>query len=680
MKKLLFFLGPLSAVLASSAHSANPREIKYEAVPSWVLPPPATLPDAAQTSAPFQIIYQESEERALADSIESFTAYRVKILKPEALAFGNVTITWSPSSGPVTVHFLRIIRDGKPIDILEHSKFTILERESGLDRSILDGNLTATLQVPDLRVGDELEFAATIARRESALGNHIFGATQLPVAGLPGTFRYRLLWSPYTRLTWSATKDMPTLKSTKTNDGEELLVMLKNPPMAFETTGAPPRENLRRAIEYTDFSTWADLSRQFWSLFEEASRLTPSSPLRAEAAKIAATSADSLQRAQAALRFVQDQIRYVYVGLDGANYRPASADETWSRRFGDCKAKTAVLLALLNQLGVEAEPALVNSKGGDGTNERLPNPGLFDHVVVRAKIASRTYWLDGTRLGDKYLDMLPPPPFRWALPLRSAGAELVSVPATTSLYPQIITVLDIDATAGPSRDAKIRAKDVYRGDDAFQIKSQLASLSPQDADRAVRTYWQQQADWVTPESVNWTFDERHSALQLTLTGTGKIEWDGDEKEGYSYVLPGGGFTPPNTMKRPAYQDQKAPWSVEYPRFRCWATTIHLPPATAHMRWGYSSNPVNRRLGGTIYWRAAGMTGNVVRTVMSKQNYVREISAAEAAQVNDPKPPFDNYKSWVEETSSAPKNGSSTILPFTDSVDWLANPAPCSPPQ
>src|SRR5207245_7674926 len=35
---------------------------------------------------------------------------------------------------------------------------------------------------------------------------------------------------------------------------------------------------------------------------------------------------------------------------------PASAETTWSRRFGDCKAKTALLLAILHEFGIEAEP------------------------------------------------------------------------------------------------------------------------------------------------------------------------------------------------------------------------------------------------------------------------------------------------------------------------------------
>ena len=36
---------------------------------------------------------------------------------------------------------------------------------------------------------------------------------------------------------------------------------------------------------------------------------------------------------------------------------------------------------------------------------------LFNHVLVRARIAGREYWLDGTRIGDSSLANLTVPDF-----------------------------------------------------------------------------------------------------------------------------------------------------------------------------------------------------------------------------------------------------------------------------
>jgi len=221
---------------------------------------------------------------------------------------------------------------------------------------------------------------------------------------------------------WRASSDITGISPTLVNGQAELVYELRDPHAAVMADGAPARVNVRRFIEVSDFDSWADVSRRFWPLFDKASMLSPQSPVRKEIARIAAENTDPTKRIEAALQLVQDRVRYVYIGLNGGNYTPATADQTWERRFGDCKAKTALLLAVLRELGIRGEAVVVNSAGGDGINERLPTPGVFDHVLVRVALEGKTYWLDGTRLSDRRMD--PMPQLRWVLPLRSDGADL----------------------------------------------------------------------------------------------------------------------------------------------------------------------------------------------------------------------------------------------------------------
>jgi hypothetical protein len=653
-------------------------EVHYSTAPAWVASAPASTVDAKPSDAILRMIYNDTQERVTNGTLESYTAFRVRILKPEALALGNLKVVWSPSAGSANVHFVRIIRDGTVIDVLKEAKLKVIERETGLEQSVLDGNLTATMQVPDLRVGDELEFAATITRNESAFGKHNAGFAQIPANGIPGNFRYRLLWPAASAMTTQLTRDLPATAPRIERGFKTLDVELRDPPSIPDVEGAPVRYNIHRTIEFSDYAGWPDLSKQMWPLFEAASRLAPNSPIAAEAAKIAATSSDPVERAQAALRLVQDQVRYVYVGLNGGNYVPATADETWKRRFGDCKAKTVLLMALLQKLGIKAEPVVVNSKGGDGTNERLPDPELFDHVLVRATIAGNGYWLDGTRLGDRHLDMIPAPEFEWALPLSAAGSELIEVTPATITYPQLVSVVDIDATAGFAKDATWTVKQVLHGDQAFGINTALATISPVDAERAVKAYFRQQLNDVEPDVAGWRYDERHATIVLSMKGKGKVDWDGNVSDGHQLTLIGAGFNPPDKLERPKDQDQSAAWSVTHPKFRCYATTVRLPAATSGFHWTYSAKPVNRRLGGVVYWREAGLQNNIVRTVMSSRSFARELPAAEAAQVNAQIATFNNYMSTVEETSSS-EQATASALPFTDEPDWVANLAICSPP-
>ena len=669
-------------VLAPAAQSAT-REVRYAPAPAWVLPPPVATIALPASEAPFRVIYTDTQVHAGRDGMEIFTGYRVKLLRPEALPAGNITIDWDPSAGNATVHYLRIIREGQVIDVLKTTQFRVLQREEALEQSMLSGVLTATIQAPGLQVGDEIEFAATTFRRDAALGNAAFGLFQLPMQGLPGAFRFRLLWPEAQPMTWRATKDLPPQTPTAVRGEKQVVYELRDPGSVILTEGAPGRFNVRRVVEFSEFSSWADVSRRVWPLFDKAVELAPNSPIRAEAAKIMAATTDPTARAQAALRLVQEQIRYVYVGLDGGNITPASADETWQRRFGDCKGKTVVLLALLRLMGIAAEPVLVKTAGLEGMNERLPGLGLFNHVLVRARIGAQSYWLDGTRPMDRTLGALPPRDFRWGLPLSAPGSDIEAVPATDWGAPMFIEVLDLDATAGAEAPAKVKVQQIMRGDDAYQIRTQLAGMPAPDADRAVRGYWRQQMDWVEPSEVSWRYDDGRGALILTLAGEGKLEWEDGGSGTLRYIIPGAGFMPPSALKRPKDQDQTAPWLNEFPRFRCWATTIRLPAPGPRLFWDFYADRMNRRLGGNAFWRNAGLRQNVMRTVMSRRSYVPEIGTADVEELNKEIPGFNNNKSQVflEDKRTPPSadvaDGGS--LPFTDENDWLNNPSPCSAP-
>lgn len=456
---------------------------------------------------------------------------------------------------------------------------------------------------------------------------------------------------------------------------------LRDPKPAVPTEGAPVRYNVRRLLEYSDFSNWEDVSSRVWGLFDQASVLNPGSAIRQEIAKIAASSKDPAGRAEAALALVQDHVRYVYVGLNGGNYRPATVDESWVRRFGDCKAKTALLLAILRELDIPAEAVLVQSAGGDGLDQRLPSPVLFDHVLVRATINGRLYWLDGTRLGDRRLALIPPPNFRWVLPLRKVGATLEPLAPTAPKEPQLIGFEEVDMREGIAKPAKVTLRNILRGDEIYAMRTSLTSLSPEEADRQLQAYWRQQADWVDADKVEWRYAEDQAALILTLTGKGKLDWRGSDEDGWYSYMHGAGLYAPNQRKRPKEQDQTAPFANDFPRFRCWATVLRLPKPNGNWHWNVDGKRMNRTLGGTAYWRGISISDNVVRSVQSTRSLSPEISATDVRTANDLIPGFDNDMTRVEQDFSlkADVGRNEPLLDKGDAIDWVAADTPCQGP-
>jgi hypothetical protein len=657
-------------------------EVRYGPEPAWALRAPAATSLSAPEGAAARFIYSDSQIRIGPKGTEFFLAHRLKVLKPEGLAVGNIALAWNPAAGDVTIHRLALWRGGQVTDVLTSTKFQVLQREGGLEQAVLSGQLTASIQTPGLQVGDELEFAATIRQQDPTLP-YAFGFAQLPIVGMSGAFRVRIIWPETRKVRWKATKDLSHVTVGTSGDMSEWIHETTDPKSAILTERAPSRLNRFRQIEFSEYDSWAELSRQEWLLYHKASTLDAASPLREEVARIAAATSDPAERTLAALKLVQEQVRYVYVGLDGGNIRPASADETWQRRFGDCKGKSALLLALLRELGVPAEAALVNVEDDDGMDERLPSPGWFNHLVVQARIGPNSYWLDGTRLGDGALDSVRPLTFKWALPLRPKEAGLISVPLEAPKDPQLIEVVHIDASAGFDHPAKVRVQQVLRGDDASKFRAALSGMQSDDAERALKGLWRRNVDWVEPDTVAWRFEDKFAALVLTMSGDGKPDWEGDHAKGRSLTIVGAGFFPPEELKRPREQDQAAPWKTDFPRFRCWATAIRLPASPDGWTWRYRASAMDRRLGGRALWRTADLRDNVIRTVMSSRYFQPEISPEEAAEQNAAIPGFDNAMSMVfqaraSEAGSVPANGPAP--PFDDDTNWLESSTRCLSPS
>ena len=128
------------------------------------------------------------------------------------------------------------------------------------------------------------------------------------------------------------------------------------------------------------FADWKSVSATNAPLYQTADLIKKDAGLSAEVTRIAATSSDPRTRAALALQLVQDKVRYLFNGMALGAYVPATPSETWARKFGDCKAKTMLLVALLRELGIEAEPMLVNATTRGSAADRLPAFQAFDHI------------------------------------------------------------------------------------------------------------------------------------------------------------------------------------------------------------------------------------------------------------------------------------------------------------
>jgi len=449
---------------------------RYEPAPAWALR--AATPAPADDGGPLvRILDQQS--RIADGGVWTYGEVAVSALSADALArVGTISLAWQPFHGDIIIHRVDIIRDGQRIDVLKAGqKFAVIRREQKLEELEMNGELTATLQVEGLRVGDVLDYAYSVTAKDPVLKGQVqVSAPAFPEPFKVGFARSRFLWPTGLPIRWQAYPVGIVATESDKAGWHDVTLKLPAPKQPDLPDDAPPRFHRLPMAEAASFASWGDVSRIVAPLYDTHGRIAAGSALAEEVRRIRAATSDPRKRTAAALALVQDRIRYFANGMKGGNYMPQAPAQTWSLGYGDCKAKTMLLLALLDALDVQAEPVLASIGAGDFVAERLPSLSAFNHIFVHAKIGNDDLWLDGTDRGTRIEDLQNPPPFRWVLPARPAGAELIQLPAKAPAMPTRMTSVTIDQSAGITLPAPYQAVVTVRGSRADALRAMVAQM------------------------------------------------------------------------------------------------------------------------------------------------------------------------------------------------------------
>ncbi|MEL7197376.1 MAG: DUF3857 domain-containing protein [Pseudomonadota bacterium] len=471
----------------SSAAFAGDEPL-YRAAPNWI---DAVDLAKVERDPANSMLVNDTQVRIIKGQLWEYTDTVFKIASLADLSnVGTLKARWLPDKGDLIVHEISIIRDDDVIDLIAQGEvMEVLRRERMLERRIIDGSLTATMAVPGLQVGDELRLRYSVTLTDQALGDEVqtqhFLWREESGGGFPrggGTgeadfARLRASWPQSLDVRYQAGPDFD-LPAVEEDGGFNLIEVMMPLDEAEEVPGdAPLRYQRATMLQLGTFDSWSDVSAVMAQHYETAGALDGLDGLAGKVAEIRRLHKSELERAVAALELVQEDIRYLLNGLDGGNYLPQSVAETWDKKYGDCKAKTVILLAILEELGIDAEAVLVSSRGGNLVPVSLPLPGAFDHVLVRANIGGNLYYLDGTSLGANLKTVGNVPNFEYALPIRTSGGDIEPIVQALPRAPEAVTELEIDASIGIDLPSLVTMTSTLYGPAAAQFNAAAEKLT-----------------------------------------------------------------------------------------------------------------------------------------------------------------------------------------------------------
>lgn len=125
---------------------------------------------------------------------------------------------------------------------------------------------------------------------------------------------------------------------------------------------------------------WADVTEQFWSVYEPHVR--SDSIIRQVGTVWAPTPISREAQISTLFDTVSTVVRYEMTPLRGSPQEPRPPKTVLETRYGDCKDKATLLVALLRSKGIDAYPALVSARDTSRFELAWPDAEQFEHMIV----------------------------------------------------------------------------------------------------------------------------------------------------------------------------------------------------------------------------------------------------------------------------------------------------------
>ncbi len=338
------------------------------------------------------------------------------------------------------------------------------------------------LRFSELEDGDLIEIAYVLAETEEAneTGPYNGGLVMLGRAIPVGLMEVELSGPKSSIPAWELVdlEGTPTIEESESGEVALRWVWRDLPAVPRDVPTAPPLL-VSPYLVYSNHPQWGDLAD--WFGRHVAPRVRVSEQVEETARRLVEGTDDRLERINRIYRFVTNEIRYVGLEFGEHRYRPFSADWVLHHKIGDCKDKAALLVALLDAIGVPARMVMVRTSDLGPVGNRLAVLEIFNHAI--AYLPEDDLWLDGTAAGHV---VYPPPSMDQdavVLVVDGSSSQLQTTPdvgaGLSSLRYRVV------AAAGDGVDIEVRSEDT--GDAADLRRSQFAgSREPQRFARWLR--------------------------------------------------------------------------------------------------------------------------------------------------------------------------------------------------
>lgn len=246
----------------------------------------------------------------------------------------------------------------------------------------------------------------------------------------------------------------------------------------------PPEAAWGPAVTFSTGESWAGIAKAYSQIVDQQI----AEPDFGGFDQLAVEPGSQQEEIRLLLERVHRDVRYTGVELGDAGLVPRAPKDTVGRRFGDCKDKAALVVALLRDRGIPAYLALLNAGGGKDVIAPLPGIGLFNHAIVYVP-GSPALWIDATDPLSRLGQLPTADQGRLALVASPTTRDLVRTPVATAHDNRTVEVREM--TLPLLGKGRLLETGELHGEPARDLRSAWLDKTPEEIGEGIESYLEQ---------------------------------------------------------------------------------------------------------------------------------------------------------------------------------------------
>jgi hypothetical protein len=450
----------------------------------------ATLNEAASAVSPkpgTDVVVLDEEDSYVFDADGKavhthYLAYKI-LTQKGAQGWDTVSLQWEPWHEEHPTMRARVVTPDNVIHPLESKTITDAPARDEDDKTFGDGRVLRA-PLPAVAAGSVVEEEQV--SRESApffgagtVVRNYFGRT-VPVqhsklvlevpASLPLRYSLQLL---------------PDMKPKRSEvSGRVQVVFEEGPREALdELENYLPKDMPGQPqVSFSTGVSWQSVAAGYGKIVDEKAALKD---VQALVDRLVAGKTTREEKAAAILQYLSREIRYTGVEFGNAAIIPHTPAETLKRKYGDCKDKATLTVAMLRAAGIPSFVALLNAGERYDVETELPGMGLFDHAIAYVP-GNPDLWIDPTDEHARLGQLPRTDQGRLSLIARAESTGLVTIPQASSQENRVVERREFYlAENGPARVVETTEP---RGVFESEYRSVYADADDKDSRKNLKDY------------------------------------------------------------------------------------------------------------------------------------------------------------------------------------------------